>query len=101
MHDSLETVRRAGGAMEATLLMKKEHEALREMLDRMAKPSRSNDKVGHLEEIRREMEMHRRIEEELFYPELINTSSTQASALVQQAIERHGEIERLFREVIQ
>jgi iron-sulfur cluster repair protein YtfE (RIC family) len=87
--------------MKATLLLKKEHETLSMLLDRMEKPARGNDKVAHLEELRREMEMHRRLEEELFYPELINTPSTRATDLVDSALQRHDAIDKGLRDMTQ
>jgi hypothetical protein len=87
--------------MKATLLLKKEHETLSMLLDRMEKPTRGNDKVSHLEEIRREMDMHRRLEEELFYPELINTPSVRAADLVDLALQRHDAIDTALRDLVQ
>jgi hypothetical protein len=87
--------------MKATLFLKKEHETLRQMLDGMRKPSRGNDKAAHLEQIRTEMALHWRIERELFYPELENTTSTQAAALVGAAAHQQDEIEKLFTDLLQ
>src|SRR5262245_6942498 len=87
--------------MKATALLRKDHEALRTSVGRLTKPARGpdKDKAAHLRAIREELLMHTRIEEELFYPEIENTTSTQAAALVKAAVAQHREIDKLLEDV--
>jgi hypothetical protein len=85
--------------MKATLLLKKEHDSLRQMVDRIRKPQRGDDKASQVERIQTDIQVHWRIERELFYPEIENTPSTQAGELIGSALHQQEEIERLFNEI--
>ena len=63
--------------MKATLLLKKDHENLQSMFAQFTLGSRK-DKDAQFAQMQREIEMHSRLEQELFYPELENSLAPDA-----------------------
>jgi hemerythrin superfamily protein len=88
--------------MKVTVLLRNDHEAVKALFDKFNKPSNSRVQNGKKElfhEIRRELLIHSQMEQEIFYPALSATSSTQAAELVAQAEQEHGAIENLVEEL--
>ena len=83
--------------MKATILLRNDHENLLTLLEQGINPARGND--AQFQRIRDEIVLHSRIEEELFYSELENTSSARAHMLVNTAVAQHREIEQLLNEM--
>ena len=75
--------------MKATLFLRKDHESLQSLLK----------KDNKLAELRREFEMHSRLEQELFYPELQNSASPEAADMATRAIGEHQALDALLQEL--
>ena len=85
--------------MKATLLLRKDHDTLRALIEQLRRPTRGTDRAAYLEQIRQEFRLHSQIERELFYPELRNSSSTKVQELTESAERQQDEINRLIDEV--
>jgi len=81
--------------MKATMLLRKDHDEIRTLLMRARKGSGA-DKASHVEELREAVRMHFKIEEDMFFPELLNTPSNEVEAQVNTAVERRRRIEKLL-----
>lgn len=86
--------------MKATVLLRKDHEAMRSLLAHLQRPANTKAKAPQFEEVRRELLMHLRIEEDLFYPE-VQTALAADATIVDTAREQHREIKRLLDEASQ
>ena len=87
--------------MKITVLLKKDHEAVRSLFARYKKVvgRAQNGKKELVEEIRREILIHSQMETEIFYPAVSGTASTQAEELVSSAMEEHRTVEKLLRDL--
>jgi coenzyme F420-reducing hydrogenase delta subunit len=81
--------------MKATLLLRKDHETMRALLDQLRRPARGKDKATHFEGVRREILTHLKIEDDLFYPEILSAPEADAQ-VVETASQHHREIEDLL-----
>jgi len=84
--------------MKATLLLKKDHENLQAMFAQFNTGSRK-DRDTQFAEIRREIETHNRIERELFYPELENSTLPDAIEAARRAVADHDAINEMLHEI--
>src|SRR5262245_39962312 len=87
--------------MKVTVVLRNDHEGLKTMFDQFKKPSsaRANGKKELFDEIRRELLIHSRMEQEIFYPALSGTSSARAAELVENAEHDHRAMEKLLQEL--
>jgi hemerythrin superfamily protein len=87
--------------MKVTVLLRNDHEALKALFDKFNKPSvrNHNGKKDLFNEIRREILVHSQMEEEIFYPALSATASTEAAELVTKAQQQHHAVENLIQEL--
>jgi hemerythrin superfamily protein len=88
--------------MKATLLLRKDHEKIHELFEKfgMAKGPDANAKRGLFEEIRRELTLHLKVENEVFYSALRDQSTTKSTVeLVDSLSEDHDKIERLLEQI--
>jgi len=87
--------------MKVTVLLRNEHEMLKDLFNRFKKDNgrNPNGKPGLFEEIRREILLHSQMELEIFYPALAGTPSTTLGKLVSTAEEEHREIEKLLESI--
>jgi hemerythrin superfamily protein len=87
--------------MKVTVLLRNDHEALKALFDKFNKPSvrNHNGKRELFNEIRREILVHSQMEEEIFYPTLSATSSSEAAELVKTAEQQHHTVEKLLQEL--
>jgi hemerythrin superfamily protein len=88
--------------MKATLLLRKDHEKIHELFEKFGMADRpdANGKRGLFEEIRRELTLHLKVENEVFYSALRDHSTTKSTVeLVDSLSEDHDKIERLLEEI--
>jgi len=88
--------------MKITVVLRNDHEALKELFNRFKKPAAArnqNEKREVFNEIRREILMHSQVEHEIFYPALSATTSPRAAELVATAEQEHREVEQMLQEL--
>jgi hypothetical protein len=87
--------------MDATEVLNQDHVAIEALFRRYEDltPPHPSQKTALFREIREELERHRTIEEEIFYPAVREVRTPQAERLVRQAIEGQREIQLLLVEL--
>ena len=88
--------------MKVTVLLKNDHEGLKALFDKFNKPGgarNQNFKKEVFDEIRKEILVHFQMEQEIFYPALAATSSTQATDLIAKVEQEHQSIEKVLEEL--
>ena len=83
--------------MKATLYLRKDHESLQSALAQLLEGRKDKDALFN--EVRREIEMHARVEEEFLYPELLGSASPDAAETAGRAIEDHQTILAMLGEL--
>jgi hemerythrin superfamily protein len=88
-------------SIDATKLLKQDHNKVKAMFEEIeALSPRSSTKRRELfEEIKTELEVHTRIEEEIFYPACRELRSKEAKELVLEANEEHGLAKMLLKQL--
>ena len=88
--------------MDATTLLAEDHDAVREIFADLGKlgPAEADERKGLLQELRRELEVHARMEEEVFYPALRRLPDENAKDLVEEALEQHDEVKLLLEDLL-
>lgn len=87
--------------MDATTLLKKDHDTVRELFKKYEKlgDRATASKQRLFEEIQQELEIHAKIEEEIFYPAVREARSKEAQEIVLEAIEEHNVVKTLLGEI--
>jgi hemerythrin superfamily protein len=88
--------------MKATLLLRKDHEKIHELFEKFGTANRpgANGKRSLFEEIRRELTLHLKVENEVFYSALRDHSTTKSTVdLVDSLSGDHDKIERLLEQI--
>lgn len=86
--------------MKATDLLRRAHERFRALFaDHFG--SRTEDKREIFRTLKEDLQIHARIEEELFYPAVVRVRSQEARAVVRNGLEEHQILEGLIAEIEQ
>jgi hemerythrin superfamily protein len=88
--------------MEATQLLKKDHDAVRSLAERFRTASEDGDvdKTRQIaEEICSELDVHAEIEESIFYPRIRDLDVDELTDLVAESIEEHHVVKVLIKEI--
>ena len=86
--------------MKITVLLRHNHEVLRDLIDKFRnKSTRKQDEQAIVQEIRQQVQMHSEMASEAFYPALAATPSDRAAQLVATARKRCEVVEKLFQEL--
>jgi len=86
--------------MKATDVLKNAHELFRKLFTEH-RGSSPDKKREIFRTLKRELEIHARIEEELFYPAVVKLRSSEARAIVRDGLEEHQILEGLLAEIDQ
>jgi len=85
--------------MDALKLLKKDHENVLSLFEQFERAGASFDKKdGLFAQIRRELQLHSKAEEEIFYP-MLKALNGPGLDLVSEAIKQHKEIDQLLTEI--
>ena len=84
-------------AKDAIELLKAEHETVRTLLKQLTETTERAEKTRSelLEKIAREIKIHARIEEEIFYPAFRNAGGKEHDRMFHEAVEEHRTVELL------
>ena len=87
--------------MNVLKLLKKDHATVRSLFNKFEKTGKSShDKRGEIfEEIRRELQVHSRAEEEIFYPFMKSVNGASGRNLISEALKEHKEIDDLLTQI--
>ena len=86
--------------MNALNLLKKDHASIKSLFGRFDRASKTDldKRIDLFEQIRRELQIHSRAEEEIFYPAL-KALNGEGRSLVSQAIKDHRDIDQLLMQI--
>lgn len=86
--------------MKATDLLKKDHKTVKGLFKKFEKAKENHEKKKELfNEIHQELDIHAKIEEEIFYPAVKQAQSEDAKDIVREAIEEHKVVKTLLQEI--
>src|SRR6188768_2101232 len=87
--------------MDATTLLKNDHEAVRELFRAFAQAGGADARRTLYRSIRHELETHSRVEEKVFYPAVMRLRAEPAREAVRGALEDHHVMDGLLAEIDQ
>jgi hemerythrin superfamily protein len=87
--------------MNVLKLLKKDHSSVKSLFNKFSRTGRSShDKRTELfEQIRRELQIHSRAEEEIFYPALKAVNGPESRKLVSEALKEHKQVDELLTQI--
>ena len=82
-------------------LLKKDHSTVRNLFNKFDRTGKSShDKREELfEQLRRELQIHSRAEEEIFYPALKSLNGMESRKLVSEALSEHKQVDELLMQL--
>ena len=99
-HKTDSTQARNGQAMDATDLLMKDHENVQGLFAQFERASEDAQKKSMLfEKIKDELQMHTKVEEEIFYPAVEELSIERAKDDIERSIQDHEEVDALLDEL--
>lgn len=78
--------------MDATELLKKDHDAVKQLFAEFESAESEQDRLDVYDDIREQLLIHSRIEEEIFYPAVRETSSGKSATQVDEALSEHQQV---------
>ena len=87
--------------MKATDLLKRQHREVKTMFKKMEKTENARGRRDLMEQIAQALEMHTRIEEEIFYPAVRGLETKKAEEMVAEALEEHHVVKLVLKELPQ
>ncbi|MBV8812457.1 MAG: hemerythrin domain-containing protein [Acidobacteriaceae bacterium] len=87
-----------GGAhyMDATELLTKDHEAVRQLFEEFESGESNDSKLDAYEDLRQQLLIHARIEEEIFYPAIREADPGKAENPVKEALTEHQQVKQML-----
>jgi hemerythrin superfamily protein len=85
--------------MNATELLKKDHDAVKQLFAEFESAESAEAKIDIFEEISEQLLMHARIEEEIFYPAVKSAASGEAKAEVDEALQEHQQVKVMLKKL--
>ncbi|MBV8358071.1 MAG: hemerythrin domain-containing protein [Deltaproteobacteria bacterium] len=82
--------------MDATELLKKDHDAVKQLFAEFESAESEEDKLDAYEDIREQLLIHACIEEEIFYPAVRETNSGRSATQVDQALSEHQQVKEML-----
>lgn len=82
-------------------ILKKDHSTLRSLFNRYSRAGKSahEKKLEIFEQIRRELQIHTRAEEEIFYPAIKAMNGIESRKLVTEALKQHKDVDELLTQI--
>ena len=87
--------------MNVLKLLKKDHSSVKSLFRKFSRTGRSSHdrKTALFEQIRRELQIHSRAEEEIFYPALKAVNGAESRKLVSEALKEHKQVDELLTQI--
>lgn len=78
--------------------MKGDHDRVEDLFARV-KSNEDGDNTGTFTQVKKELDVHTHIEEQVFYPHLLRTGDTELQKLTREALEEHAQAKLLLAEL--
>lgn len=87
--------------MNVLKVLKKDHSMVKSLFNKFSRTGKSShEKRAELfEQIRRELQIHSRAEEQIFYPVIKALNGTESRKLISEAVRQHKEIDELLTQI--
>ncbi|MGH7388769.1 MAG: hemerythrin domain-containing protein [Candidatus Rokuibacteriota bacterium] len=85
--------------MKATELLKRQHREVESLFKKVEKTENGSERRRLLDQIANKLEMHTRIEEEIFYPAMRELETRKAEKMVDEAYEEHHVVKLVLAEL--
>lgn len=85
--------------MKATDLLKRQHKQVKALFKKVEKTEDARQRRQLLDQITQELQMHTRIEEEIFYPAVREVPSKKAHEMIDEAFEEHHVVDLVLKEL--
>jgi hemerythrin superfamily protein len=87
--------------MNVLRILKKDHSAIKSLCNRFTRTGKSSHekRIELFEQIRREIQIHSRAEEEIFYPAIKALNGTESRRLVSEALKEHRDVDQLLTQI--
>jgi len=87
--------------MKPTDMLKRQHREVESLFKKIEKTGEGTERRRLLDQIAEKLEMHTRLEEEIFYPALREVESRKAEEMVNEAYEEHHVVKLVLKELPQ
>ncbi|MBV8773801.1 MAG: hemerythrin domain-containing protein [Deltaproteobacteria bacterium] len=85
--------------MDATELLAKDHEAVRQLFAEFESAESDDSKLDAYEDLRQQLLIHARIEEEIFYPAIREADRAKAEKQVKEALTEHQQVKQMLAQL--
>lgn len=85
--------------MKATDLLKKQHKEVKGLFKKIEKTESARERTQLMEQIAGALQMHTRIEEEIFYPAVRGLETKKAEEMIAEALEEHHVVDLVLKEL--
>ena len=85
--------------MKATDILKKQHREVKAMFKKMENTDDARSRKQLMEEITEALELHTRLEEEIFYPAVRGLETRKAEEMVAEALEEHHVVDLVLKDL--
>ena len=87
--------------MNVLKILKSDHSAVRSLFNKYSRTGKSSHekRLELFERIRRELQIHSRAEEEIFYPAVKAKNGTESRKLVSEALKEHKDVDELLTQI--
>ena len=87
-----------GESQDATELLKADHDRVDELFNKVKANEDGNNK-DVFQTIRQELELHTHVEEQIFYPKLLENGDEEMQKIVREGLEEHGQVKTMLTEM--
>lgn len=87
-----------GESQDATELLKADHDRVDELFNKVKANEDGNNK-DVFQTIRQELELHTHVEEQIFYPNLLENGDEELQKIVREGLEEHGQVKTMLTEM--
>ncbi len=85
--------------MKATELLKKQHREVKAMFKKVEKTEDARGRKQLMEQITQALQLHTRIEEEIFYPAVRGLETRKAQEMIAEALEEHHVVDLVLKDL--
>jgi iron-sulfur cluster repair protein YtfE (RIC family) len=85
--------------MDATELLKKDHDVVKRLFAEFESAELEQDRLDVYDDIREQLLIHARIEEEIFYPAVRETNSGRSATKVDEALSEHQQVKAMLNKL--
>jgi iron-sulfur cluster repair protein YtfE (RIC family) len=88
----------AGPANDALNLLKADHDRVAAMFETV-KANEDGNHAATFRRIKEELDLHAHVEEQIFYPHLLENGDTELKKMVREGLEEHGQVKKFLSEL--